>query len=443
MTTTVSAIDLPFDEAIAYLRQKTNATSEHWADVFGEANARAFTVAGAATEDLVGDFRKAVAGAIENGTSLGEFAKSFDAITAKHGWLHNGTPAWRSRIIFETNLGMAYSAGRYVQQTEPETLAAFPFWQYVHSGAAHPRPEHLALNGLTLRADDPFWKTHYPPNGWGCGCWVRPVSARGLSRMGKSGPDTAPVIDTRPWRNPRTGEIKHVPIGIDPGFDYNPGQVWKAERVDLPANATLKPPAPIDPADLLPAQPARPEAPIRPGIDPGPVEIEPPVPGNPTPPIPPAPRDVVEDFARRVLAGDINDPARAIYAAELPAPMAARLAGTGGNRVELSAFRVLKVAGRAGEMAGRASTAHPEVTSSIWGHLQEMLDQGEAYASVRHGWPQVEVVHRIEGRPWRLILRRVLQPDGTTRLDVPTLMRISDREAARFGRVRGRERLGK
>lgn len=278
MTTTVSAIDLAFDEAIAFLRQKTQVTSEHYTDVFGAANVKAFTVAGGTSQALVGDFYKATLKAAESGTSLGEFRRDFDAITARYGWLHNGTPEWRSRIIFETNLSMAYSAGRYAQQTEPETLAAFPFWQYVHSGAMHPRPEHLALNGLVLRADDPFWKTHYPPNGWGCGCKVRPVSARGLARMGKSGPDTAPIIETRPVRT-RTGGIIHVPIGIDPGFDYNPGAVWKAEAVTLPPKATLRPPAPIElPKPSPPPAPPEVTSPIAPpAVSPAPSK-PPPVP---------------------------------------------------------------------------------------------------------------------------------------------------------------------
>lgn len=406
MTTTLSAMDLPFDEAIAYLRQKTNVTSEHYADVFGVANVKSFAVAGAATEALVGDFRDELTKEITNGTSLGEFRKSFDDIVRRHGWEHTGSAGWRARVIYETNLGMAYSAGRYAQQTEPETLAAFPYWQYVHSGAAHPRPEHQSWDGTTLLASDPWWATHYAPNGWGCGCWVRVLSARQLARMGKSGPDAAPSIEWRPWTNPRTGEVVQVPKGIDPGFAYNPGREWKAEAVTLPANASLRAPVPASP------EAARRSA-------------------------------AVEDFAARVLGGDINDPARAIHAAELPPNIADRLTGIGGNEVELSAFRVLKIAGRAGEMVGRPSTAHPEVTAKIWAQLQRMLDDGDAYASARHGWPQVEVVHLIDGRPWRLILRRVLQPDGSTRLDVPTLMRISDREAARFAKVRGRELLGK
>jgi hypothetical protein len=27
----------------------------------------------------------------------------------------------------------------------------------------------------------------------------------------------------RSWRNPSTGEVQQIPVGIDPGFDYNPG----------------------------------------------------------------------------------------------------------------------------------------------------------------------------------------------------------------------------
>lgn len=236
-----SNVGLPPREAIAYLRGKTNVTSQHWTDVWRDAHARSFMVAGAATDAIVGDFRRAVADAIEQGRTLRDFRQDFDAIVAKHGWAHNGTPAWRSRIIYETNLSTAYSAGRYVQQTEPDTLAVYPFWQYVHSGAAHPRLQHQRWNGLTLRADDAFWRTHYPPNGWRCGCRVRPLSARGLARQGRDGPDRSPEIETRPWTNPRTGETHQVPVGIDPGFDYNPGLAWRGPP-RLPGDAVVRTP---------------------------------------------------------------------------------------------------------------------------------------------------------------------------------------------------------
>jgi len=138
---------------------------------------------------------------------------------------------------------MAYAAGRHAEMTQPDTLAAFPFWQYVHSGAQHPRKQHLAWNGLTLRADDPFWRTHYPPNGWKCGCRVRPLSSRDLARQGKSEPDRAPPVVTRPWRRPSDGQVIQVPEGIDPGFGYNVGEAFRGPPAGIPADARLRPPA--------------------------------------------------------------------------------------------------------------------------------------------------------------------------------------------------------
>ena len=238
MTTTAEAIGLPFDEAIDYFRQKVRLPTAHWDDLWKEAHARGFMVAGAANDALLSDFQQAIQKAISHGTTLAELRRDFDRIVKTHGWEHTGTPGWRAQIIYETNLSMAYSAGRYAQQTDPDVLKHFPYWQYRHSGSRHPRLMHLAWDGLTLAADDPWWDTHYPPNGWHCGCRVSIVSRGGLRRMGKDRPDTAPPLVTKPWTNKRTGEVTQVAAGIDPGFDYNPGKAWKQGRAaDLPVRA--------------------------------------------------------------------------------------------------------------------------------------------------------------------------------------------------------------
>lgn len=44
--------------------------------------------------------------------------------------------------------------------------------QYRTAGDSKVRPEHAALNGVTLPPSDPFWQTYYPPNGWNCRCTV-------------------------------------------------------------------------------------------------------------------------------------------------------------------------------------------------------------------------------------------------------------------------------
>lgn len=235
--TVLEGIGLPFQEAIDFFRGKARVPTRHWDDVWRTAHAHSFMVAGAADDALLKDFQEAISKGLETGTTLAEFRRDFDRIVEDHGWAYNGTPGWRSRIIYETNLSMAYSAGRYAQLTEPDTLEAFPFWTYVHSGSSHPRLQHLAWNGLTLRADDPFWKSHYPPNGWRCGCRVSATSHADLGRMGKSGPDKTPPLENRTWRNPRTGAEHQVPVGIDPGFDYNVGQAWKDGPHALPVRS--------------------------------------------------------------------------------------------------------------------------------------------------------------------------------------------------------------
>ena len=77
-----------------------------------------------------------------------------------------------------------------------------------------------------LSADDPWWNTHYPPNGWGCNCFVEALNRRDLERLGKDRPDNAPPLEEQTrtvGRDPvRTVE---VPKGIDPGFAYAPGRM--------------------------------------------------------------------------------------------------------------------------------------------------------------------------------------------------------------------------
>lgn len=44
------------------------------------------------------------------------------------------------------------------------------YLQYRTAHDSRVRPDHAALDGITLPADDPFWQKYYPPNGWGCRC---------------------------------------------------------------------------------------------------------------------------------------------------------------------------------------------------------------------------------------------------------------------------------
>ena len=101
-----------------------------------------------------------------------------------------------------------------------------PYFLYRLGPSQEHRTEHVQWNGLILPVDDPWWNTHYPPNGWGCKCHIRQISQRERDRLAKGGRYrlSAPTIEEREWINKRTGEITRVPNGIDPGWNINPGR---------------------------------------------------------------------------------------------------------------------------------------------------------------------------------------------------------------------------
>lgn len=232
--------NLQFREAIDYLRSKVSLPSKHYRDLEGRAHDRAFVVAGATREALIEDLRQAVDAAVADGITLKQFSERFEAIVARHGWTGwtgEDSPAgraWRARVIYETNLRTAYAAGRYKQMTDPAMVKIRPYWMYKHGETRTPRVprwQHFNWDNLVLRWDDPWWNTHYPPNGWFCSCGVRPVSRRELARMGKTGPDATPKITYINVKDPRTGEWRQLPENVDLGWDHAPGRDWSTGLV--------------------------------------------------------------------------------------------------------------------------------------------------------------------------------------------------------------------
>ncbi|WP_309376014.1 phage minor head protein [Rhodoferax sp.] len=184
---------------------------------------KVFAIAGATNTDLVDDIQKSLVDALKNGTTITQFRKDWDATVQKYGWSYRGSRGWRTSVIFNTNMRSAHMAGRWKQLVANQ--AQRPYLQYRTAGDSHVRPQHRMWNGLIYLLSDPFWQTHYPPNGWGCRCTVR---AYGEAEMkDKDLSESAPFeIKTREVIS-ADGEIKdRVPIGIDPGWDHNVGQSW-------------------------------------------------------------------------------------------------------------------------------------------------------------------------------------------------------------------------
>lgn len=166
--------NLPFAEAESFFKDKLNIPTGKWDDLSGAAHARGFMSAGAYQADLLADLRKMTDTAIAGGMDIREFRQQFRPLVDRYGWqLKGGGPAWRSDLIWRTNIQSAYQAGRW-QQFED---AGVRYLMYVHNDAVRrPRPNHVALDGKVFPRNDPFWSRNYPPQGFGCRCRAVPVT---------------------------------------------------------------------------------------------------------------------------------------------------------------------------------------------------------------------------------------------------------------------------
>ena len=75
----------------------------------------------------------------------------------------------------------AQNAAEYHRMVSEKDV--YPYWQYITAGDSRVRPAHKALDRLTFRADDPAFGTIYPPNGWNCRCYVKPIRSYPESKL--------------------------------------------------------------------------------------------------------------------------------------------------------------------------------------------------------------------------------------------------------------------
>ncbi len=210
---------------LAYLKRKKLKSTAGWTELWHGEHARYFTVAQSVYGDILNDVYEAVTTAIAEGETLASFKKKLTPVLEEKGWWGRtedgvllGSPR-RLEIIYDTNVRMSYAAARWERIEENKHL--FPYLQYIAVLDERTREQHRRWHNLILPVEHPFWKTHYPPNGWKCRCMVRQISAREAAANG--GVSAEPVVNYKPWVNKKTGETLQVPEGIAPGFDYNAG----------------------------------------------------------------------------------------------------------------------------------------------------------------------------------------------------------------------------
>lgn len=259
----------PPEEILAWFRSKKLEPSFDYRDVWKEQHVTAFTVAKAMDLDILSDIKQAVDESIEKGIPFQEFKKNLANVLDKKGWwgkkemvdpktgekkiVQLGSVP-RLRKIFDTNLRTARAAGKW--QRIVEAKKTHPYLLRRLGAAKEHRPLHVKQDGLCLPVEHPHWKKGYPPDGWGCMCYVVQLTVVTYEKYLKEGVTSSistPVLDANgqptgritkkiiplitkapvekliPWKNARTGQTEYVPEGIDPGWDYNVGMVGQAK----------------------------------------------------------------------------------------------------------------------------------------------------------------------------------------------------------------------
>jgi len=204
------AIELPPQSGIAldegiYERVKglLGQPPAYFEEVQSKYKKKSIDILGGVVGDVEGTIREAVNDAISNGThvrdSALEVSKRLSALGVNPAKPHH------LETLFRTQTQIAYSAGRWQADHDPDVEDIIWGYEYVTVGDDRVRPAHAKLEGVKLPKGDKFWKRFWPPNGWNCRCQAIPI----LERI----------------------KPKQPPKGVQPdkGFDYNAGEVFNGK----------------------------------------------------------------------------------------------------------------------------------------------------------------------------------------------------------------------
>lgn len=227
-------------EAVAYLQRRNKVTETYgWQDLWQQEHAKAFTISRLTRADLLQSLQDQITKSVNGEMSRRDFTRDAKKMLVDAGWwgekevvepatgeiLKTTFNPARLKLIFDTNVAQAYAAGQWARIER--TKASHPFVRYITQRDDKVRPAHRNWDNVTLPVNAAFWTTHTPPNGWRCRCRVVAVTQRdydaGRTPMGEPMKKAPPDVIMRDWLDRRSGQVKSVPVGIDPGFGYNAG----------------------------------------------------------------------------------------------------------------------------------------------------------------------------------------------------------------------------
>ena len=215
-----------FQSALDFLKQTQPPPSKLYRELEEEARAKAFTVSGYTTMEILEQFLQELEAAIEQGTTKEEFRKKMNTFLEEKGY--EGINPWKADVVYRTNLQTAYNAGHYKAMTDSTT----------RKSCGHTGSILLPVTGMSVPPTRP-WKGRYtgvtipygisgiPRMVFRCRCGVISLTEEQVKRRG------LPVESVMPHEIDReTGEA--VFYWPDKGFSGNPAKtVWKPDMQSI------------------------------------------------------------------------------------------------------------------------------------------------------------------------------------------------------------------
>ena len=194
--TFADSFNLPFVEAIQYLKDKVSLTPEEFYKLDAKARFKAFTVAKLTGLDAIERVKQIL---IKSPTKE-DFIKNVqkDELLRKVGF-HKENPFYLE-TVYRTNITSAYNAGRWAQIERNKDI--IKYLRYVAIDDDRTTPICRALNGTTLPPDDSFWKKYTPPQHFNCRSTIMPITKYQKGYRKKNPPKKIPETDESFLANP-------------------------------------------------------------------------------------------------------------------------------------------------------------------------------------------------------------------------------------------------
>jgi SPP1 gp7 family putative phage head morphogenesis protein len=208
------ALDRNLDETVAFLRKRLAMPFAELAEIERKYGLQAATATGEIATVLEEKVGKALIKTIQTNTSkAGGIENIRQAFNAAGVTPDND---YQLEQIFRTQTGQAYIAGR-VTANEDEVIDEVLWgYEYVTVGDDVVRPNHVAMNGIRMKKDDPRWSKYMPLCGYNCRCEVVEIhyGSQYAVEYFPSGPVNVDGVMVMPEP--------------DPGWGFNPAAVFQA-----------------------------------------------------------------------------------------------------------------------------------------------------------------------------------------------------------------------